>query len=225
MITKQNSRSILDWKGHDWSKATDDERLEFALASDVMEAGLDNPELRAIINVLPKRPLRIVETGFGWGYSARIFITHVIKYGGEYHAIDIKFRDEIVNPLTELGLYEYVIPHKEDSRTLKWKDGLIDFLNLDSEHSLSFVLAEYFCFRPYLSGASVIGFHDVDSCWQVREGIEIINRIDGLEMLTYTNNKCSMGWAAYRIKSKDYANREILDIPLIGAEEKELHGV
>jgi len=207
IIEQREARPLMAWKGKDWKYGTDEERVEFAL-SPVGEGGMDSFDLQAMLKALHLIEKKgssavIVETGFGWGYSARLIITHVLQHGGAYHSVDIIFRDQISQPLKDLCLFQLVNTHQHDSRTFKWEGGLIDFLNIDSEHSLSFVLAEYMCFRPYLAADAIIGFHDVNSCPGVREGIEVIKKMDKLELVARNESTASFGYEAYRLLAKD----------------------
>ena len=209
--TKQ-CRPILEFKGFDWKNATIEDRIEFCLA-DVGEAGMSVAELLAInkgLETFNGKPITIVETGLGYGYFTRLFITHILKYGGELHSIDVRDRAAIIEPLIKLGLWDKVNFHLDDSRTINWsKDKLIDYLNIDSEHSLSYALGEYIRFRMLLKGySSVIGFHDTDMCWGVKRAIEMIEEVDVLELVADATNLASAGYKSFRVIRKDRNSKE-----------------
>ncbi len=213
MITdKGQCRPLLDFKGFDWKTATLEDRIEFALA-DVGEAGMSHFELRAMdeaLQSLAPNPITIVETGLGWGFSTRLFLAYILKYGGELHTIDIMAREGIVGPLKTLGLWDKVNMVLHDSRNLAWDPAKkIDFLNIDSEHAVSFVLSEYFRFRDVLRNErSVIGFHDTDSCWGVIRGLEILDEIDVLEPFTEATNLAGAGWKSFHLVGRDRNDKD-----------------
>lgn len=207
MTDKSHCRPLMEFKGFDWKTATDEDRMEFAMA-DVNEAGMGHNELRAILlglNQFGGLPLVTVETGLGYGFSTRIFLTHCAKYGGEHHIYE-SFPNPrpIVGMLEELGLWKYATLHAGDSRKAHWPDDkLINFLNIDSEHSLGYVVNEYCRFRMNLTQNTVIGFHDVDSCDGVRRGIQMLKEMDRLLLLCDETLHAGAGYQLYRFCGLD----------------------
>ena len=204
---KGQCRPLMDFKGFDWAAATDEERMELALA-DVNEAGMSHNELRAILlglNSFGKKPLVTVETGLGYGFSTRIFLTHAAKYGGEHHIFEsLPGPRPIIEMLKELDLWKYATLHVGDARKAVWpEDKMIDFLNIDSEHSLGFVMNEYMRFRMNLTNGSVVGFHDVDCCWGVRRGIAMIREIDRIHLLCDESRHAGAGYQCYIFRGHD----------------------
>lgn len=212
ITNKGQCRPLIEFKDFDWKNATLDDRVEFCLA-DVGEAGMDCNELRAMaraMETLAPQPIVYVETGLGWGFSTRMALTYILKYGGELYSIDIKARDAIVRPLTELELWNKVNFIQSDSRTVNWpQDKLIDYLNIDSEHAISFALGEYMRFRMLLHNhASIIGFHDTDCCWGVQRALEIIEEIDALEPVADATNLLGAGYKSFHIIQRDRNDKE-----------------
>lgn len=200
-------RPLMAFKGFDWNAATDEDRIEFALA-DVGEAGMSHNELRAIqvgLNSLGDRPLVTVETGLGYGFSTRVFLAHVAKFGGEHHIFESQPQNRpIIGMLQDLDMWKYATLHAGDARTAQWDfNKLINFLNIDSEHSLGFVMNEYMRFRMALTDGSVVGFHDVDCCWGVRRGIAMIREIDRIHLLCDESRHAGAGYQCYTFRGGD----------------------
>jgi hypothetical protein len=208
-------RDIKEWIGVDLSKLSPDERVEFACASNVGEAGMVGAELYALmeaLDTLKDRPIRIVETGMGWAYSTRMFMTHILKYGGELNTIEYKNRARPTEYLTYLGLWNH--PkfkfHAADTREIYWPpDKLIDFLLIDSEHALSDALGEYMKFRHFFNGNAIVAFHDTDCCPGVARAIEIAQEMDTWQPLTAATNILSAGLKTFRIMKIDDAVKSI----------------
>ena len=200
-------RDIYDWKGMDLSKLTSEERVEFSLAKGIEGGGMNCHELKSLdiaLTSLGGKPLTILETGMGCGYSTRMMLCHILKNGGELHSVELKIQDALRIPMQKLGLWDMITLHQEDSRVMNWDSTKhIDFLNLDSEHSMSFVMSEYFMFRKALNKTSLIGFHDVDGCPGVRKGIDVIRTFDKMELFDKAH-KGGFGYESYRIVYKDY---------------------
>jgi hypothetical protein len=200
-------RPMEAFKDFDWKNATIDDIVEFCLVP-VGEAGMAVPELIAMWKTLETfngRPLVIVETGLGWGFSTRMFIAYIMKYGGEFYSIDIQARDNIKKPLEMLGLWDKVNMMLCDSRRVNWpEDKMIDFLNIDSEHALSFALGEYMRFRMFLTDyQSVVAFHDVDCCYGVSRALDIVNEIDVLEVIQDATKNACAGWRSFKMIRHD----------------------
>lgn len=200
-------RPLSEFKGFDWKNATDEDRIEFALAP-VNEAGMSHNELRAIIvglDKLGRRPLCTVETGLGYGFSTRIFLSWAASYGGEHHVFEsFPGPRPIVEMLKEIDAWKNVEIHVGDSRNAQWPlTKLVNFLNIDSEHSLGFVMNEYMRFRMSLTDGTVIGFHDVDCCWGVRRGIAMLREIDRLHLLCDESRHAGAGYQNYLFRGHD----------------------
>lgn len=202
-------RPLMDFKGFNWTTATDEDRIEFALA-DVNEAGMSHNELRAILhglNKLGKRPLCTVETGLGFGFSTRLFASWVAGFGGEHHVFEVVPENRpIVGMLQELDMLKHIQIHKGDARAAAWPSEplkIIDFLNIDSEHAFGYVLSEYCRFRMSLSHNTIVGFHDVDSCPGVRRGIEVLREMDRLHLLIDETGHAGAGYQTHLFKGHD----------------------
>lgn len=195
---------ILDYKGADFKTFDMLQSIEFATADGgKMEQGMNHVELEIMykgLQLLGQRPLVILETGMGWGYSTRMFMLHIIKYGGELHSLEIFPRLELLDYLEQLDIRKYVHVHQADARKFNHWELPIDYLNIDSEHALSNVLGEYFRFRLYLNAAiSLVGFHDV-SLPQVKRGIEILNEVDNFEPVILGEHTGGFGYNLYRLQ-------------------------
>ena len=200
-------RPLIDFKDFDWKNATDEDRMECALAP-VGEAGMSHNELRAILlglNTFGTMPLVTVETGLGYGYSTRIFLTHCAKYGGEHHIFEsFPTPRPVVETLKEIGLWKYATLHPGDARHAEWPLGkIINFLNIDSEHSMGFVTSEYHRFRMCLTHNSVVGFHDTDCCDGVRRGIQVLKEVDRLLLLCDESRQAGAGYQLFQFKGHD----------------------
>jgi predicted O-methyltransferase YrrM len=201
-----NIKHILDYQGADFKSFDMKQSIEFASAIGNYpkeDRGMGPPELEMIykgLQLLGAMPLTIVETGMGWGYSTRMFMLHVIKYGGEVHTIDLTPRELFLENLEKLGIRDYVNIHAADARQFNNWDKPIDFLNLDSEHAISNVLGEYFRFRLFLKHhRALIGFHDI--CLPaVSRGIEILNEVDNLEPVFIDVKTGGFGYNIYRMQ-------------------------
>jgi predicted O-methyltransferase YrrM len=193
---------ILDYKGADFKSFDMIQSIEFASAEGgKIERGMAPNELEIIykgLELLGQMPLTIVETGMGHGFSTRMFLLHILKYGGELHSIEIFPREEFLGYLTELGLRDYVILHQEDARKFNNWTEPIDFLSIDSEHAISNVLGEFFRFRLFLKHhRALIGFHDT-VLPPVEKGIAIINDVDNLEPVMVNLAAGGFGYSLYR---------------------------
>lgn len=209
---KGQCRPILEWKGFDWKTATLEDRIEFCL-SDVGEAGMDHFDLRALaagLDSFAPKPIVIVETGLGWGFSTRLFLTYILKYGGELNTIDIMARKGIVDPLEALGLWKHVNYINYDSRQINWPfNKYIDYLNLDSEHALSFALGEYMRFRAVLlDHQSIVGFHDTDVCYGVKRALDMIEEVDVLRPFAKAENMGGAGYKSFHIIQHDRNDKD-----------------
>jgi len=195
---------ILDYKGADFKSFDMIQCIEFASAEGgSIERGMNPVELEIMyrgLQLLGNCPLTILETGMGWGYSTRMFLLHILRYGGELHSIEIFPRKEFLNYLEELKIREYVQVHEADARKFNNWDKSIDYLNIDSEHAISNILSEYFRFRLHLIPAkSLIGFHDV-SLNHVARGLEILNEVDNLEPVIVNKKTGGFGYNLYRLQ-------------------------
>lgn len=211
MEIKRNQ--ILDYKGADFKSFDMIQSIEFASAeAEFVERGMAPSELEIIykgLELLGPVPLTIVETGMGWGYSTRLFMLHILKYGGELHSYEIFPKEPLLKYFEELGLRDCVILHQEDSRKVNNWDKPINFLNIDSEHSMGYVLSEYFRFRAHLRcHNALVGFHDV-VLPQVERAIDVINETDNLEPVITNINTGGFGYELYRIQY--YEKREFPD--------------
>jgi hypothetical protein len=99
--------------------------------------------------------------------------------------------------MIDLGIWSYVTV-LGDSMTCDFHDKL-NVLYIDSEHGVDDALGEYMRYRRFLSDEAIVGFHDSSSCWGVREAIDIIKKIDGLEYLTGVDGFCA-GIEFYKLK-------------------------
>lgn len=201
-----NIRHILDYQGADFKSFDMKQSIEFASSIGNYpkeDRGMGPLELEMIyrgLQLLGAMPLTIVETGMGWGYSTRMFILHIIKYGGEVHTIDLTPRQLFLENLEKLGIRDYLHVHATDARQFNNWDKPIDFLNLDSEHAISNVLGEYFRFRMFLKHhRALIGFHDV-SLPAVAKGVAMINEVDNLEPILVNIPTGGFGYSIYRLQ-------------------------
>jgi hypothetical protein len=195
---------ILDYKGADFKSFDMQQSIEFASAEGgKIERGMCPAELEMIwhgLELLGHMPITVVETGMGWGYSSRMFILHMLKYGGEFHSIEIFPRLEFLDYLEQLGLRNYMQVHQADARKFNHWDKPIDFLNIDSEHAISNVLGEYFRFRLHLNQhRALVGFHD-STLPAVARGLEMLNEIDNLEPIYTGINTGGFGYHLYRLQ-------------------------
>ena len=205
----EHNKDILDFKDADFKNMPIDEWLNFCKANASFgEPGIDYLELGALheaCETLGKRPLTIVETGMCFGTTTRYFIVRAMKYGGEVHTFEVYVREKFKEALVELGLWDKINLHGHSIKAAWSKD--IDVLFIDSEHALADALGEYMRFREWLSGSSIIGFHDTDCCIGVKKAIEMIQEVDELELICEVTNKMGAGIKFFRRIVKNRTDR------------------
>lgn len=193
---------ILAYKGKDFKNLSEEEILQFCKANLTFgEPGLSSEELLMLhrcVSTMNGRPITIVETGMCFGVSTRYFLIRNLKYGGKHTTYEIFIRPGFKEAMEELGLWQYL-----DIRGHSMKDpweGQIDLLFIDSEHALSDALGEYMRFRVWLTGESIVAFHDSDTCYGVRRAIDMIQEIDDLELIGEIKARYSAGIKFFRVK-------------------------
>jgi hypothetical protein len=191
----------------DLRSLTLEERIAFSKTTDFPEPGVSELELKAIqvsLDYFGKLPIRILETGMCFGTTTRFFLTHILKYGGELHTVEFQIREPFEQKMNEMGLWNKIIVHNEDTRDMYWNPShLIDFLFIDSEHAISDALGEYMRFRHFLNGNAIVGFHDSMCCWGVRRAIEMIHEIDVLEEVSSNRNVADAGVIMFKLIRKN----------------------
>ncbi len=127
-----------------------------------------------------KRPRKIVELGRNYGCSTRIFMQYVYRHGGILSSWDLKHWDGFIEIMGENGYHffptgngDFVTlppPGQDDcpvnlriAHSIKTPipaNEMIDFLLIDTEHSVINALGEYLRWRFYLNSGALIAFHD-----------------------------------------------------------------
>ena len=185
-------RHISYFKGFDWLNASKEDAVHFARATGFKETGMSLNEVALLCECLElKKPKSIVELGRNYGTSTRLFVQHVIRHGGIVESWDWKHWPGFIEIMTENGY-----PLNSDASTdlpngaavyLKTADSIkspihpeftVDFLLIDTEHSIEDALGEYMRWRRYLQGGAMIAFHD-SSLSQVARAIEIVKEVEG----------------------------------------------
>ena len=158
-------------------------------------------EVALMYDLLEKKgACNIVELGRNYGTSTRLFLQHVVRHGGYLESWDLKhwgnlkdtftFQGFHVSPYADYAEHEqsYQIGDNKDifSRILiadsimtpiipqkRW----VDFLLIDTEHSIANALYEYGRWRQYLRSGAMVAFHDSTLPGVVR-AIELIKEIE-----------------------------------------------
>ena len=191
---------IMDYKGFDFSKMTEEDWFKFAKANKTFkEPGVSEHELYAIYQGLMRKraPITILETGQCFGTTTRFFLCYTMKYGGHLYSCELKKRQQFHDSMRELGLLDKFTTIEGDSMKVPW-DKPIDFLFIDSEHALDDALGEYIRYRPFLKSDAIVGWHDTDFCPGVKAAVEIAHVLDRLEPICISTNKASAGVHIYK---------------------------
>lgn len=196
-----SGEDIADYFGRPLEKLEDLDVLKFCKANkSFKEPGISWDELYALyeaIKVFGNRPIVTFETGMCFGTTTRFFALRNKKFGRKHYSCEIKIREPFKEAMIKLGLWEYVTVLGDSMLTPF--DDKIDFLYIDSEHGVVDALGEYMRFRRYLKDEAVVGFHDTDSCWGVREAIGIIMGFDKIKLVTKSASTGSAGIEFYRV--------------------------
>ena len=134
-----------------------------------------------------------------FGTTTRYFVLRSLRHSGHHHACETKIREPFKLSMQQLGLWNQFTALGDSMLTPF--SGQIQFLFIDSEHALSDALGEYMRFRRYLEAGGIVGFHDSNSCWGVREAIDIIKTIDELELVSECVDQLAAGIEFYRLKA------------------------
>ena len=203
------NKDIMEFKGVDFKSMPIDQWLYFCKANLTFgEPGIDYYELAALhqaCETLGKRPLTILETGMCFGTTTRYFLVRTIKYGGELHTFEVAIRDKFKETMQELSLWDKINLHGHSIKDHWNKD--IDVLFIDSEHALENTLGEYIRFREWLKAESIIGFHDTNCCAGVIKALEMIQEVDGLELISECSDRAHAGIKFFRRKIKNRTDR------------------
>jgi len=197
-----DDKDILEFKGRNFKDLDELEWFQFCKANKTFrEPGLSSEELVMLhnsIKVYTGSPLTIVETGICFGVTTRYFVVRNLKYGGELHSFETHLRPDFQKAMEEIGLWNqfHVLGH---SMKAPWEQN-INFLFIDSEHAMSDALGEYMRFRVWLTGESMVGFHDTDNCYGVKRAVEIANEIDDLELVGEVTGRLSAGIKIFKLK-------------------------
>lgn len=198
--------TIKEFHGVDWKEASLEKIIDFARANydnTHTEVGMIRDECKVIWESLeywkeqhPGQKITIVEIGGGYYTSGRIFMIWILRNGGTYYSLDIKNREENIKELEEVGVWQYVNFIQGDSQKIFW-DIPIDFLLIDSEHSIVNAVGEYMKYRIWLKPKPIILFHDSRLPYIVKS-IEILRSMDTL-LLKFESDasKGGFGIASY----------------------------
>lgn len=144
--------------------------------------GLNEVEAAALYDVLELMGTgTIVELGRSFGCSTRVFYQHVARHAGSLHSYDLVLFESLMDRHRKTGFpldgHVNVQIQVGDSMKVQWDEGWpIDFLFIDTEHSLADALGEYMRWRVYLSPGAFIAFHD-SNLPPVARAIEIVKEV------------------------------------------------
>jgi hypothetical protein len=183
---------VRDFTNIDWKNEPIERIIEFSQAEDKYpeglhwETGIAPKEAKCLWDGLNwwkernlEKKIRILELGSGFFTAGRIFAVWKIINGGEYFTCDTLRRAEVIETLDSIGLWQHINFIQGDSQKIFWNKE-INFLFIDSEHSLVDALGEYLKYRLWLPVGSIIAFHDV-ALEPIKKTIEIAQSIDMLE--------------------------------------------
>ena len=168
---------IASYKNFDWKALGNNmDAVHFARASGFKETGMSVNEVALLYSCLEQMGRGyIVELGRNYGTSTRLFIQHVIRYGGSLESWDLKNWPGYLETMKEngydhrgkslvVGGESYDVWLREGVHSIKTpinrEDRFVDFLLIDTEHGLEDALGEYMRWRQYLKSGAFVAFHD-----------------------------------------------------------------
>ena len=167
------------------------------------EPGVSYDELLALyagFNDKGQKAWTIVETGMCYGVTTRFFMTRVMRNGGKLITIELKPKEQFIDDMIKMGLWEYNTFTPGDTMKINWDPNeKIDFLFIDSEHALSDALGEYMRYRVHLRDKAYVGFHDSDLCYGVKRAIEIVQEMDKLELVAESSGCLGAGLKVFKL--------------------------
>lgn len=214
---EDGERTLLSFKDFDFKNATPSDWVAFGKAGPFPEPGISRAEAQCLVDALAtygNKPITIFETGMCFGTTTRMFLAKVLRDGGEIHTCEMKPRDHFRKPMIEMGLWGKINIHIGHSQMIPW-DKEIDFLFIDSEHSLQDALGEYVRYRMWLKTDGIVGFHDTSCCKGVKRALAMIQELDHLEEIGRVDNGADAGITFFRVTKK---HRENIDYDTAGYE-------
>jgi len=204
MTEGNEKKTLLDFKGMDFTSLSLEDRIAFSVAQGVSETGMQPDELIAMndaLSMLEPNPT-ILELGQCTGTSTRFLLTYVLSHSGTLHSIEQNLRRDFFDAMVDLGLWDKFTTYVNNTQTIHWQGG-IDFLLIDTEHTIADALGEYCRFRGFLNKHAIIGFHDAWEIPGVRRAIEIVQEIDEIKEIARSPRGVGFGIRLFKLMEKN----------------------